>query len=171
MKHPSHRCCRLGVTLVEVMTTLAIAASLMTASMVVLRSNYGVWTHHEASLDRAGAANAVLRHVVRGVRQAADVTAITPSTSASGSISLLRDDGSTETWTHAAGSVTYRLDTGAEQTLADTISSMVFEGYEADGTTLTTTAADVHVVRCVVTTNLPDEGDRTVSSYAWVRAW
>lgn len=162
---------RHGVTLMEVMTSLTIAATLMTASMVVLRSNYAVWTHHEVSLDRAGAANAVLRHVVRGIRQAADVTAITPSTTTSGSISLQRADGQTETWTHALGSVTYRIDSGSEQMLSDAITSMVFEGYEADGTTLTTNPSDVHVVRCVVTASVPGEGDQAASSYAWVRAW
>ncbi|MEO1497192.1 MAG: prepilin-type N-terminal cleavage/methylation domain-containing protein [Planctomycetota bacterium] len=160
-----------GVTLLEVMTSLAIASTLMTASMVVLRSNYAVWTVHETELDRAGAANAVLRRIVRGVRQSVSVVAITPASQSSGALTLEQADGTTESWTHASGAVTYRVNSDAEQTLSDAITSLVLEGYEADGTTLTTVPADVHSIRCTVTTTAPTGGARSASSYAWLRAW
>lgn len=162
---------RRGLTLLEVMASLAITASLMASSMVVLRSSYATWRLHEDELDRASAAQAVLRRIVRGVRQSAVVEAITAESAPNGSLALERTDGQIETFTHAGSSVTYQLDSGPTHIVSDTVTHLTFTGFEADGVTVTTQPADVHSIRCVVTTTLPSGATRTASSYAWLRAW
>ncbi|TWT48870.1 prepilin-type N-terminal cleavage/methylation domain-containing protein [Botrimarina hoheduenensis] len=162
---------RCGVTLLEVMTTLALSATLMTSSMVVLRSSYATWRLHEEELDRAGAANAVLRHLVRGVRQANAVTAVTATAAPNGALSVQLNDGLVATWTYSSGTVLYQMTGGSPQTLSDNITGLSFTGYEADGVTTTDNPSDIHALRCAVTTTLPSGANRTASSFTWVRAW
>ncbi|TWT97870.1 hypothetical protein Pla108_20240 [Botrimarina colliarenosi] len=162
---------RRGVTLLEVMTAATLAATMMTASFVVLRSSYAAWTAHEADLDRAGNATAVLRHLVQNVRQCAGVVAITAPSDDSGSLTVVLADGATWRWDHSGTSITLSINGGASQPLAEDIQQLTFTGYEADGLTPTTEPNDVQAVHASVTTQLPAGGARTVSSYTWVRSW
>lgn len=162
---------RRGITLLEVITAVALSATMMASSFVVLRSTYAAWQAHEADLERAGNASAVLRHLVRCVRQSTDVSAITLSNDTSGSLTVVDQNGSTLTWDHLGTSVTLSTDAGVSQPLADDIEALSFEGYQADGVTLTTDPNEVQLVRAVVTTQLPAGGSRTISSSVWVRAW
>ncbi|MGL4512036.1 MAG: hypothetical protein ACRCT8_03025 [Lacipirellulaceae bacterium] len=162
---------RLGVTLFEVMTALAVSAGMMASSMVVIRSSYAAWQAQEADLEKASATHAVVRHVVRGLRQSSGVIAITAAANPAGSLTISRADGTTATWAFAAGDVNYSEDGGASQPLATGLASLAFQGYGADGVTLTAAPADVQSVRTVVTVAMPAAGTRSVSSFAWVRSW
>lgn len=162
---------RPGLTLLEVMTAVTLSATMMASSFVVLRSTYAAWQAHESDLETAGNASAVLRHLVRCVRQSTEVSAITAGNDSSGSLSVINQDGSTLTWEHLGTSVTLSTDSGAAQPLADGIESLSFEGYQADGVTLTTDPEDVQLVRAIVTAPMPAGGIRTISSYAWMRSW
>lgn len=155
------------------MAAAAITATLMASTMVVIRSSYAAWEAHEGDLEKTAAADAVLRHLVRAIRQADSVSSITDSTDTTGRLDLLNASGGTDYWEHtgtADGVVVYNA---AGAVLAEGIDSLVFTGYEADGTTTTTTAADVHLIRCTVTVTLPrGAGEtRTASCCGWVRSW
>lgn len=165
---------RRAVTLLELM----IATTLMTAMVgtvgVVLRTGHMAWEAQQGDAAKIMAANATLRHIVRRVRQAQEVTAISNSSEKAGNLSLLMPSGETLAWT---------LDTPAEEALfgvdsADNllsrgITELSFTGYEADGTTETTVVDDIHSVKCQVVVELPRDanGTRTVSCRAWLRAW
>ncbi|MEN0109195.1 MAG: hypothetical protein AAF805_00585 [Planctomycetota bacterium] len=165
------RAARRGATLLEVMTAVTLAATLLASSFVVLRSSHAAWQAHRTDLERAGEAAAVLRHVVRHARQSTGVAAITPPTDSTGSLSVVFEDGSTMAWSYSAGGVTLSSNGGAAQLLADGVNALTFEGFHADGSTPTNDAADVHAVRVAVSTTGPDGGSRTVSSYVWLRSW
>ena len=162
---------RRGVTLLEVMTATVISATMMTASVVLLRSNYVAWQAHEADLDRSANAAAVLRHLVQHVRQAVGVTEISAASNNSGALTIALTDGSLLTWNHSGASVTLSVNGGAAQPLADDIQTLAFVGYEADGLTPTTVPSDMQTVRAVLTTLQPVGGTRTYSACAWVRSW
>lgn len=146
---------------------MSLTATLMASSFVVLRSSYAAWTVHEADLDRAANAAAVLRHIVRRVRQADGVSAI----DAGGSLTVVDEDGVTHGWSHSGTDVSLSVNSGSSQPVAEDIQSLTFEGYLADGVTSTTDPDDVQSIRIVVTTQQPAGGTRTISSYAWVRSW
>lgn len=153
------------------MTAVSLSAVLMASSFVVLRSSYAAWQAHEADLDRAANATAVLRHLVQHARQSIGVSAISGPADTSGSLTIVREDGSTFRWDHSATSVTLSVDSAASQPLANDIQSLSFEGYLADGVTATTDPEDIQAVRTTVTTQLPAGGTRSVSSFTWVRSW
>jgi type II secretory pathway component PulJ len=171
MKRATHHKRRPGITLLEVMAAVSITATLMASSFVVLRSSHTVWLAHEADSEIASNVAAVLRHVVRHTRQASSVISVTTPTDSSGSLTVLRDDGSTFAWDHSAGGVTLSVDGGAAQPLAEGIDTLSFAGYAADGVTLAASAADVHLLRVEVGATMPSGTSRTVSSYMWVRSW
>lgn len=160
-----------GVTLLEVMTAVSLSAMLMASSFVVLRSSYAAWTAHEADLDRAANATAVLRHIIQHARQATSVSAISGPADTSGSMTVIRADGSTLHWNHSDTRVTLAVDSATAQPLANDIQQLSFEGYEADGTTPTIEPDNVQALRTIVTTQLPSGGTRSVSSFTWLRSW
>lgn len=162
---------RRGVTLLEVMTAVALSATMMMSSFVVLRSTYAAWQAHEADLDRGASAAATLRHLTRCVRQSNGVGAISAAIDTSGSLTIIDAAGVQMTWEHAGTGVTLSLDAGASQPLADGIQSLAFEGYTADGVTPTTDPDEVQAIRAIVETSLPTGGLRTLSSFVWVRSW
>ncbi|MGI9428305.1 MAG: hypothetical protein ACR2NM_06585, partial [Bythopirellula sp.] len=67
------------MTLIEVMAATTIMATLMASTVVLVRSSYAVWQAAEADMEAAENAHAVLRHIVRNVRQASLVTLVTAS--------------------------------------------------------------------------------------------
>lgn len=162
---------RRGVTLLEVMTAVGLSATMMMSSFVVLRSTYAAWQAHEEDLDRGASAAATLRHLTRCVRQSSGVSAISAAADTSGSLAVVGPDGVLMTWEHTGTDVTLRLDSGAAQPLAEGIQSLAFEGYTADGVTLTTDPSEVQAVRAIVETLFPTGGRRTLSSFVWVRSW
>ncbi len=153
------------------MTALTLSATLMASSFAVMHSSYLAWQSVEADLDRAANATAVLRHLLQQTRQAIGVAAISAPSNTSGSLTVIRDDGSTLAWDHSGTSVTLSVDGGSPQPLADDIHSLSFEGYLADGTTPTTDPNDVQAFRTTVTTQQPAGGTRSISSFTWVRSW
>lgn len=164
------------MTLLEMMAAVTIMATLMGSCVVLVRSSYATWQAHESDMERADNANATLRHVVRHVRQASSVAAISTASDTSGNLSLLMDSGNTLLWQHsgAGKQVYYGVSPGvADQLLAEDIDEMTFVAYEADGVTTTTVVEDIHAIKCTVKVTMPAGGgtSRTVSSWAWLRTW
>lgn len=162
------------MTLLELMLASAMLTTVLTAVSVVVRGAYNTWQAHEGDSQRIEAAHATVRHIVRQMRQAQAVTAITAKTNAAGSLSLLMTNGQTWVWSRNAGTdqVLHGVTT-ATHLLAENITELSFIGYELDGVTETTTVDDIHSIKCIAKTVLPRDsgGGRTVSCWGWVRAW
>jgi prepilin-type N-terminal cleavage/methylation domain-containing protein len=170
--HPNRR----GMTLLELMAAVTIMATLMASVVVLVRSSYSAWQAHETDMEAAETAYATLRHVVRHVRQAAAVSAISTSGDTSGNLSLIMHTGEIRLWQHNGGSkqVLYGVAPAvANQLVADGVNQMVFLGLEADGTTTTALVEDIRCVKCTVQVTMPAGGgtSRTLSSHAWLRSW
>lgn len=165
---------RRGLTLIEILVATALMMTVMTSVAVLLRGSYTAWQAHENDLERIEAAHATLRHLTRQIRQASEVTAITPSTNLAGSLSLLMPSEDTYVWAHSGGTEQILFGTGsATDLLAENVEELSFVGYEADATTATTTVADIQSIQCIVKVALPVNagGTRTISCRAWIRSW
>jgi hypothetical protein len=153
----------------------AIMATLTTASFALVRTANDAWRRHrDDSLQRAQA-TAALQHMVRRIRQATQVTAISAPADMSGHLTLQMPDGTSAMWRHNSGTeqVLYGT-TVANNLLAEGITAANFTGLTANGLATTTDPAKIHAVRCVVTYNLnrPSASvSETVSCLAWLRAW
>jgi prepilin-type N-terminal cleavage/methylation domain-containing protein len=165
---------RQGFTLLELMVTTAMMAVISTASVVLVRTAYTAWNRHEDDNSQRRAANAVLRHIGRKVRQATAVVDISPSTDLSGNLSLLMPNGELAVWEHNDGTkqVLYGIGT-ATDVLADEVDSLRFYGYK---TTMaqTTEPGLVHCIQAVVGVNISrPSGTDTELFYgsALLRSW
>lgn len=165
---------RRGMTLLELVIAAAMMALLLTAVTLVLRTGRQAWEAHEADYTRLEGLHATLRHMVRQVRQADAVTAISAASDNSGALSLAMPDGSTFVWDH--DDTTNFVNCGVttpDQLLSSNITGLNIVGYKADGVTATTVPVEIQNVRIAVTVQLPREqnGTRTYSSWAWIRSW
>jgi type II secretory pathway pseudopilin PulG len=165
---------RRALSLLEMMAATAIMATIMASVVVVMRSGYAVWNAQEADIDVLENGYGVLRHFVQQMRQADSVTAISAPADTTGDLSFLTATGATRTWTHNGGPEQVYFNNGtSNQLLANSIDTLTFTGYEADGVTATTVVDDIQVVRCAVQITLPHGAGvtRTLSCRAWIRTW
>ena len=160
---------RRGMTLLELTLAMSLMAVMVTAVGSVLRTAHTAWVVHEGDTKEILAAGATLRHVVRHIRQAEAVTDIQGST-VTGTLTVLMPSGDTLTWAHDVGQANVMFGTS---TLGENIIEMGFTGYEADGVTITNTAADIHSVEIHIQVQLPSEtgGTRDITCWAWLRSW
>ncbi|MEX2559278.1 MAG: hypothetical protein WD403_05150 [Pirellulales bacterium] len=165
---------RRALTLLELVTATALLATLVTAVAVLLRGAHAAWQGHDKDLARLEAAHATLRHLVRNIRQAQAVSAVSPAGDLSGALSIVMPSGQTYAWDHddVAERVNFGITT-ASDLLAEEISELNFVGYRADGTTSTTAVEEIQSIDCQVTVELPRQagGTRTVITRAWLRSW
>ena len=126
-------------------------------------------------MTRRQDAAAVLRHMVRRIRQAVAVTSITDATDNSGALSVLRSDGITLVWDHdGVGNDVLYGETTATSALAENITGMSFLGLKAAGTSATTQTDRIHSVRCTLsfTVDRPaGPATEQVAAQAWLRSW
>ena len=163
---------RNGFSLLELLVAMALMASMVTAVSVLLRVNYGHWLDYRSDSLRQESATGVLRHLVRQVRQAEQVVAITPSFNSSGSLSLRMPTGQVVVWDHNGTDVRYGENT-ATQLLGNHITSLTFAGLQKDGITPASDPVDVQSVRITVAYTLPARtpAARSLTTVAWVRAF
>jgi prepilin-type N-terminal cleavage/methylation domain-containing protein len=164
-----------GFTLLELMVTTAMLAVLTTATMALVRTTYSAWNRHEEDQETRQAGIAVLRHIVRHVRQASAISSISGSSDNSGSLSLLMPTGQILVWDHDAGTkrVLFGVTT-ASQVLATNIEELNFVGLRNDGLTTTTDVGLIHSIRATTEVALNQSGGPlpvTTSCQAWLRAW
>lgn len=155
------------------MAATAIMATLTASVVVVMNSGYTAWTAREADIDVLENGYGVIRHFVRQMRQATQITAITAAGNTQGSLSSTTVTGAACTWARDASSNVYYNNGTSNQLLAKGINSLTFTGYKADGVTATTTITDIQVVQCQLQITLPRGAGvtRTLSTRAWVRTW
>lgn len=161
--------------MLELVVAMTMMATLSTATMVLLRTSQSAWNRHQSDATRRQNAVAAARHLVRQIRQAASVAAISAATDPSGTLSIERNDGTIYVWDHDSGvdQVLYGQDT-ATQILADSITALSFTGYRADGTTATVNPESIFSVRFVISYELErPSGPVTeqITSQAWLRGW
>jgi len=161
------------MSLLELVIATSMFAVMMTAVCMVLRTGRQVWEAHEAEFTLVEAAQATLRHVVRRVRQADQVTAISAAADDSGSLSLSLDDGTVVVWDHDANTNCVNFGIGAaDSLLATDITALRFRGFRADGVTATTVPQEIRSLRIEVAVPLPaGAGSGVFSSWAWLRSW
>jgi hypothetical protein len=153
----------------------AIMATLTTASFALVRTANDAWRRHRDDSTQRAQATAALQHVVRRIRQATQVTAISASADMSGYLTLQMADGSSALWDHNGGTseMLYGTTT-ASNLLAEGITAANFVGLTANGLATTTEPAKIHAVRCLVSYNLNRPSGpvaESVSCLAWLRAW
>jgi len=173
--YQNQRTARGGFSLMELIVTTAMLATLSASCMVIVRTSYTAWNRHEDDLAQRQQGLVVLQHIIRHTRQAASVIAISPSTETSGSISMLDAAGNILVWQHNAGTKEVRFGiTTATNVLATNIEELGFVAFKADGTTPTTDPGLIHVVQCTTKINITrPAGTETIatSNRAWLRAW
>jgi hypothetical protein len=158
----------------ELTIASAMTATLLAAVSVVMRTGRTTWELHEADYVRIEAGHATLRHIVRQVRQAEEVAALSAANDLSGTLSLSMPDGTVWVWDHDATTGVVNFGVGsASSLLARNITSLQVEGYRADGATLAAAADEVRVLRISIGVTLPRESGaaQTMSSWVWVRTW
>lgn len=161
------------MTLLEMVIATSLLAVLMTSISVVMRTGRQAWDAHEADYTRIEAGHATLRHIVRKLRAADSVAALSAPNDNSGSISLNMPGNIVETWDHDAptNTINFRSGlTGAFSSLAPNITGLTISGFRANGTTPTTVPAEAKMLRIDITFAVPS-GTRTLRSWAWIRSW
>jgi prepilin-type N-terminal cleavage/methylation domain-containing protein len=160
-----------GLSLLEMMVATAIMATLMASVVVVMRSGYTIWNAQQSDIDILENAYGVLRHFAQQLRQSESITVISAESDTTGDLSFLTASGTTRSWSHNGVPEQVLFDSGTgSQLLANSIDTLTFIGYEADGVTTTTVVTDIQAVKCTVQVTLPT-GTRTISCRAWVRSW
>jgi len=173
--HPTRNKHRRGFTLVEAVAATAIMATLTTASFTLVRTANNAWLRHRNDSGQRREAVVALQHIMRMVRQATRVTAISTAVDASGGLTLLMPAGTTAIWDHDAGTnqILYGT-TSANSLLAAGITELTLLGLKADGATATTQTDLIHAIRCTikyVVTRPAGPVTETLSCEAWLRAW
>lgn len=163
---------RKGFSLLELLVSVTLLVSMVTAVSVLLRVNYETWLDYRSDNLQNESALGVLRHIVREVRQCEEVTAITPSTDNSGSLTVRMPSGDSVVWDHSGTNVMYGVTT-ANQLLGNNITGLTFVGYEKDGTTTTTVPQDAQCVQVSISYTLPGRtvSVRSLTSKVWIRAF
>ncbi len=165
---------RFGVTLLEVIIASTILTTVVSSVTILLRSGRDAWEANNNDQARLEAAHATVRHIVRRVRQATSVVAMSGPSDDSGSISVLMESGDTYVYDHDSSDDTVDFGvTTAASVLGENITKLKFTGYEADGTTSTTVVGDVQSIKVEAEVQLPRAtgGTKTVTSWAWIRTW
>jgi len=162
------------MTLLELVIATSMLTMLLVSVSTVLRASRAAWEAHEADWVRLESAYATLRHIVRWLRQAESVTALSSPNDSSGYISIRLPNGDEYGWRHdrTSSSVSFGKGT-ARELLAEHIDSLTIEAFKADGTTPTTDLQAVQCFRITVGVRLPRDtaATRTVRSWVMMRAW
>ena len=163
---------RKGMSLLELMVATAIMAAIVTSAAALMRTSQSVWNAYDGDIAKLEAAHAVLRHVVRELRQCWSVSAITAASNSNGSVSAVDGDGNTLVWTISSTNVNFGVGS-ASNMLATGISELRFTGYAGDNVTATTTVANIRSVQCtaVVVLSRDTNATKTIQCRAWLRAW
>lgn len=171
----TNRSVRAAFTLVEVIAATAIMAVLTTSSFAIVRTAHSAWLRHRSDSEQRREAVAALQHIVRRVRQATAVAAVSTPSDVSGSLTVLMPDGTSAIWDHDAP--TNRVNFGtvtANSLLAQGITEMNCIALSANGTSQATTPDLAHSVRCTLKYALSrptGSVTETVTGLAWLRAW
>ncbi len=165
---------RRGLTMLELLVATTMMTAVLTTVSVVMRTSRVAWEAHEADFTRMEAAYATVRHIVRATRQAESVSSVTSGENPAGSLALLMPTGETLVWTRNAANNTVLFGANtANNELATEITSLTFQGYQADGVTPTNVASEIQSLLVAASVVLPRDVNsvRTVRCWVTKRAW
>jgi prepilin-type N-terminal cleavage/methylation domain-containing protein len=166
---------RRGFTLVELIAATAIMATLTAGSFALVRTANTAWLRHRDDTNRRREAIVAMQHIMRRVRQAKRVTAISTAVDSSGALTVLMPDGTASIWDHNSGTnqILYGT-TSATNLVAANVTELTVVGLKADGSTQTTQVDLIHAVKCTLKYTLSRPSGtttETLSCTAWLRAW
>jgi len=167
-RRPSNRS---GFSLLELLATLSLMGILATSVAMSLRTSRVVWEGYNSEAGGQQTSHAIVRQIVRRVRQATEVGSISSPSSSNGLLSITDHSGTVETWTLVGNEVRYGSPL-ATDLLGDGISELHFTGYEDDARTQTIVVADIRMIEIEVVTMLPRRNPpkQTLRCRAWLRA-
>ena len=161
---------RRGMSLLELVLTMALVGILISPVAALLTASHSVWEAQDSDHTRLEAAHATVRHLVRRIRQAEAVTAISAPTDTNGSITARMPDGRIFVWARQGNKILFGEDT-ATDLLSEGMSELSFIGYRKDGVSQTTDPNLIQIVKCTVRCRLARQRNaaRTMSSWIWLR--
>lgn len=159
---------RSGFTLLELVVVTTLMGITIASIAMLMRTSLSTWDAFESDQSRLEAIHAMVRHMVRGLRQANTVNSMTSSTDPLGNIEVKLGNGSTARWYRSGSTVFYELG-GVGNPLCEA-SEFYVSGMKADGTSALS-ASEVRAVRitAVLTLTGNGTGQRRVQSTAWLR--
>jgi prepilin-type N-terminal cleavage/methylation domain-containing protein len=171
----TRRTSRRGFTLIEAIAATAIMATLTTASFTLVRTANTAWLRHRNDSGQRREAVVAMQHIMRNVRQASRVTAISTAADTSGAVSLLTPAGVVAQWDHNSGTNQVLYGTASPTNLLATgITELTFVGLKADGATATTQTDLIHAIRSTIKYTIArptGTATETLSATGWLRAW
>ncbi len=165
---------RRAFTLVELLISMTVLTALMTSISVVLRTTRQAWESHQSDLIATQTAHAVVRHIVRELREADSVVSVSAKTAAAGDLAIRDATGVALRWQHNTTTkqvlFTDASVSATAQTLAENVSLLRFTAYAPDGTTETSVIEQMQFLKIEVTVPVPSTGrTRTINSWVWLR--
>ena len=115
-----------GFSLLEMIIAMTLLSVVMTAVTSVLGTSRQAWEAHEADHLRLRTAHAAVRHIVRAVREAAEIVNITTGSTTNTRLTVILSDGDTLTWQHDSSRKTISL----TQTSVSSMLTVIAEGVE-----------------------------------------
>lgn len=158
---------RSGVTLLELVAVVAMLGTLMAAVGSLIRSAQAAYLDQTENQRRVADAHGGLRSLLRRVRQATAVTAITSAGDSAGSLSVTSAAGRTFVWARVGDELRFGEDS-ADETLAAHITAFHLTGYDSDGAA-TTTPEEIAAVEATLHYGL--DVDAGATRQLRIRAW
>ncbi len=164
---------RAGFTLLELIAAMTVLTILMSSITVVLRTSRQAWDSHQADLIATQTAHAVVRHIVRELREADSVVSVSAS-NATGDLTIRNASGVQLRWQHNTTTkqvlFTDASVSATAQVLAQNVNSLRFAAYAPDGATTTTVIEQMQFIKIDATVPVPSTGGtRSIGSWVWLR--
>ena len=160
---------RKAITLLELIVTLALMSALVTAISGLLRTSITTFEGYGSDHQRIEAAHGLARHIVRQLRQAAAVVAISDPGQSPGWLVVPTSAGQLLVWQQVGSDVNYGVGS-ADDLLAAPIDTLSFIGLEASGAQASS-EDEIRAVQitCRVALDREVDTERVVRCTAWLR--
>lgn len=167
----SARACRRGVSLLESVMAITLAALLMSPVVAILRTSQAIYGQIQEQHVRTDGVYGTLRHVRSVLRTAQQVTSVRRQGNRLTILEIVAADGQVCRWRHDRRSGRLMFEKAGQSTLlADRISSFDVAALDAVGRP-TTSAGTIRSLRCTASTVAAgsDHANRTSTCTVWLR--
>ncbi len=139
-----------------------LMALLMIPVITLLEVSGTVWKGYHGDHSRLDQQNAVMRHLVRHLRDAKQILEVRGNR-----LVCILASGEKVAWEQKTGNIVFHNSKGAN-ILSTNVKSLLFAAFHADAATKATTEADVQLLRCTLVTPLDGTaGNKTIESWVW----
>lgn len=146
-----------GFTIVELLIVVAVMALLTAALSPLFRTSYQAWRVGDRRAEVIQNARLGMDKISRELKQAKKITGVSADSVSQGYITFLDYDENAKAFRYDGGYLAYDSGSGLS-TLAGPIESLYFSCYESDGTTLTTSLANISTIVAQMVTS-DEEGE------------